>query len=171
MATPVGAPGQPAAQTAGLASGGAGSRRFRGAGNYLALLPFHAYVGIFLILPTLIIAVGAFLTASGEVTLDNVSKLFTSSVFIDAFVKSIQLSVATAIGGAVVGGLLAWAVVQGDPNGLMRQLVVAASGVLAQFGGVMLAFAFLATFGFRALVPNLMEALNLNILPDPSWLY
>ena len=171
MATPVGAPGQPAAQTAGLASGGAGSRRFRGAGNYLALLPFHAYIGIFLILPTLIIAVGAFLTASGELTLDNVSKLFTSSVFIDAFVKSIQLSVATAIGGAVVGGLLAWAVVQGDPNGLMRQLVVAASGVLAQFGGVMLAFAFLATFGFRALVPNLMEALNLNILPDPSWLY
>ena len=40
--------------------------------------------------------------------------------------------------------MLAWAVATGDPGGGLRQLVVAASGVLAQFGGVMLAFAFLA---------------------------
>jgi len=159
-------------KVAGPASRGAGDRTFGRVGNSLALIPFHAYVLVFLILPTLIVSVGAFTTSNGSVTLDNVRQLFTSDVFADAFVKSIQLSVATAILGAVIGGLLAWAVVRGDPNGLLRQLVVAASGVLAQFGGVMLAFGFLATFGFNALVPNLFtKTLHLNVLPDPSWLY
>jgi putative spermidine/putrescine transport system permease protein len=170
--SPVDASGPVDAQSAGLASGGAGSRRFRGAGNYLALLPFHAYVGVFLILPTLIVAVGAFTTIDGRPTLDNVSRLFTDSVFVDTFVRSIQLAVATAIGGAIIGGLLAWAIVRGDPNGLLRQFVIAASGVLAQFGGVMLAFAFLATFGFNALVPVFFrDVLHVEVLTDPTWLY
>ncbi len=113
----VGTPGQPTAQTAGLASGGAGSRRFRGAGNYLALVPFHAYIGVFLILPTLIVTIGAVTTASGAPTLDNISVLFTDVAIGDAFVRSIQLSIATAIVGAVLGGLLGWAVARGIRTG------------------------------------------------------
>jgi putative spermidine/putrescine transport system permease protein len=141
-------------------------------GNSLALVPFHAYVLVFLILPTLIVSLGAFTTSTGSITFDNANALFTSDVFVGAFAKSIQLSVATAILGAIIGGLLAWAVARGDPNGLLRQLVVAASGVLAQFGGVMLAFGFLATFGFNGLVTVLFtKTLHLSVLPDPSWLY
>ena len=34
-------------------------------------------------------------------------------MFVDAFVASIELAVGTAIIGAIVGGLLAWAVVAG----------------------------------------------------------
>lgn len=162
------APSSPAA--AGPASSGAGTSRFRGAGNYLALIPFHLYVGVFLVLPTLIVTIGAFTTTEGEFTLDNIVALFTTDLFIDAFVKSIQLAVITAILGAVLGGLLAWAVVRGDPNGLLRQLVIAASGVLAQFGGVMLAFAFLATFGFNGLITVLIKS-NLGVALDMSWLY
>jgi putative spermidine/putrescine transport system permease protein len=168
----VDAPGPITVQTAGSATGGAGSRRFRGAANYLALLPFHLYVGLFLILPTLIVAIGAVTTADGQPTLDNISRLFADTVFIDAFVKSIQLAVGTAIGGAIFGGLLAWAVVRGDPNGLLRQVVIAASGVLAQFGGVMLAFAFLATFGFNGLATLfLRDVLHVDLLTDASWIY
>jgi putative spermidine/putrescine transport system permease protein len=160
------------AQTAGLASGGAGSRRLRGAGNYLALIPFHLYVGVFLILPTLIVAYGAFTTADGRFTFDNVNRLFSDEVYVDAFVRSIQLAVGTAIAGAVIGGMLCWAVVRADPDGLLRQLVIAVSGVLAQFGGVMLAFAFLATFGFNGLVTLLFrDVLHIDILSDASWLY
>jgi len=169
---PVSAPRPPTAQTVGPASGGAGARRLRGLGNYLALVPFHAYVGLFLILPTLIVAVGAFTTTEGQFTLDNVSRLFTDEVYVSAFTRSIQLAVGTAIGGAIIGGLLAWAVVRGDPDGLLRQVVIAVSGVLAQFGGVMLAFAFLATFGFNGLVTILFkDVLQVNILTDASWLY
>jgi putative spermidine/putrescine transport system permease protein len=173
MTEPAGdVPAPGTAETAGLASGEAGSRRMRGAENYLALLPFFLYVGLFLILPTLIIAIGAFTTAKGQPTLDNVSRLFTDSVYVDTFIKSIQLAVLTAIGGAIFGGLLAWAVVRGDPNGFLRQLVIAASGVLAQFGGVMLAFAFLATFGFNGLVTIfLRDIVHIGLLTDAAWLY
>ena len=168
----VGAPTPSDDPIAGSASSGAGGGSFRRARNVLALVPFHVYVLIFLVLPTLIVALGSITTADGGITLDNIRQLFTTDVFVDAFVKSIQLSIATAILGAVIGGILAWAVARGNPNGLLRQLVVAASGVLAQFGGVMLAFAFLATFGFNAIVTNVFkDTLHLDLLSDPSWLY
>jgi len=163
-------PAPSSSAAAGPASSGAGASRFRGAGNYLALVPFLLYVGLFLILPTLIVTIGAFSTSSGQGTLDNVAAMFTTDVFIDAMVKSLQLAVITAILGAILGGLLSWAVVRGDPNGLLRQLVIAASGVLAQFGGVMLAFAFLATFGFNGLITVLIKN-NLGVALDMSWLY
>jgi len=162
----------PGTQAAGPATRGAGSRRLRGARNYLALVPFHAYVALFLILPTLIVAVGAFTTADGALTLSNIGHAFTDDVFVSAFTKSIQIAIVTAILGAIFGGLLAWAIARGDPNGQLRQVVIAASGVLAQFGGVMLAFAFLATFGFNGLVTVFFkEWLHLNVLPNASWLY
>jgi putative spermidine/putrescine transport system permease protein len=162
----------PGTQAAGPASRGAGSRRLRGARNYIALIPFHAYVGVFLILPTLIVTVGAFTTLEGGLTLDNVIRMFTDDTFVSAFLKSIQLALTTAIAGAIFGALLAWAVARGDPNGQLRQVVVAASGVLAQFGGVMLAFAFLATFGFNGLVTLFFsDVIQFDVLPDPSWLY
>lgn len=163
---------RPPAASAGPASSGTGSRRLRGAANYLALIPFLAYVGLFMIVPTLIVAIGAFTTAHGEFTLDNISRLLTDEVSVEAFVRSIELAVSTAIAGAIIGALLAWAVVRGDPEGLLRQLVIAASGVLAQFGGVMLAFAFLATFGLQGLVTIfLRDTLHTDLLSDASWLY
>jgi len=169
---PVTAPASSGTTATGPATGGAGSRRFRGARDYLALVPFHLYVGLFLILPTLIVAIGAFTTAQGGFTLDNVGRLFTDDVLVSAFMKSIQLAITTAIAGAIFGALLAWAVVRGDPNGQLRQVVIAASGVLAQFGGVMLAFAFLATFGFNGLVTIFFKSyLKVDVLSDASWLY
>jgi putative spermidine/putrescine transport system permease protein len=169
-ATPASMPAPSSSAAAGPARSGAGASRFKGAGNYLALIPFHAYVGLFLVLPTLFVVVGAFSDGNGQFTLDNFRTMFTTDVFIDSFIKSLQLAVITAILGALGGGLLAWAVVRGDPQGLLRQLVIAASGVLAQFGGVMLAFAFLATFGFNGLVTVIIKN-NLGVNLDMSWLY
>ncbi len=163
-------PAPSSSTAAGPASSGAGASRFRGAGSYVALIPFHAYVGLFLVLPTLIVMIGAFSSQSGQLTLENVQAMFTSSAFIASFIKSFQLAVITALLGAIFGGLLAWAVVRGDPNGVLRQLVISACGVLAQFGGVMLAFAFLATFGFGALVPTFLTNLGVKGY-DPQWLY
>ena len=54
--------------------------------------------------------------------------------------------------GAVLGALLAWAVWSGPSEGPLRRSVTAAAGVLAQLGGVMLAFAFIATIGLSGLV-------------------
>ncbi len=154
----------------GSAHGGADSGRARRVGNYAGLLPFHVYVLIFLVAPTVIVTMGAFSTSGGGFTLDNLRAIVTRHDFMDAFVASIELSAVTAIGGAIFGGLLAWAVVRGDPDGLFRQLVIAGAGVLAQFGGVMLAFAFFATVGPRGFVSQLFaSAAHLNL--DPLWLY
>jgi putative spermidine/putrescine transport system permease protein len=62
-------------------------------------------------------------------------------------VNSTVISVVSAFVGAVAGALLAYAVATGNPRGVLRRIVTSASGVLAQFGGVTLAFAFLATIG------------------------
>ena len=59
----------------------------------------------------------------------------------------LELSLISSLIGAVFGAVLAYAVASGNPDGLIRRLYLAGSGVLAQFGGVTLAFAFLATIG------------------------
>ena len=169
QATP---PASAEAPATGLASGGAGSRRLRHAGTYAGLAPFLLYVTIFLLLPTLLVVVGAFQDDEGAVTLANLRAVVSEQAYIDAFVRSIQLSVATALAGAMLGGLLAWAVASGDPEGLLRHVVVAASGVLAQFGGVMLAFAFLATFAFNGLVTVIFrDWIGVDLLSSGRWVY
>ncbi|MEO8228363.1 MAG: ABC transporter permease [Chloroflexota bacterium] len=170
--TPASTPASSGSSAASPVIDGAGPRRLRGAPNYLAFLPFLAFVGLFLIVPTLVVAVGAITSTKGGFTLDNVSRLFTDEVFVSAFMRSIQLAVGTAIIGAIFGALLAWAVARGDPNGQLRQVVLAASGVLAQFGGVMLAFAFLATFAGTGLVTLFFKnILHVGVPYDTTWLF
>jgi len=63
------------------------------------------------------------------------------------FIGSLKLCLLSSVAGAVFGAVLAYAVASGDPDGLIRRLYLSVSGVLAQFGGVTLAFAFLVTVG------------------------
>lgn len=165
--------GVPAAEPgAGSASSGAGSPRRRRLGPYVGLLPFFAFISVFLLLPTLIVALGAFQDATGALTLTNIEAVFSGPAYGDAFVRSIQLSIMSALAGATLGALLAWAVASGNPGGWLRQTVIAASGVLAQFGGVMLAFAFLASFGFSGLLTVMLEeALGSDVTGGGTWLY
>jgi putative spermidine/putrescine transport system permease protein len=157
---------------AGSTSRGAGSRRGLRLGPYVGLLPFFLYVSIFLLLPMVIVAIGAFQDANGSFTLSNLDAVLSGPEYADSFILSLKLSIITAVAGAIVGALLAWAVAQGNPDGLLRQTVVAASGVLAQFGGVMLAFAFLATFGFSGwITQSLQHFFGLDNLAAGTWLY
>lgn len=157
---------------AGLAAGGAGSGRSRRAATYLPMVPFFAFVGVFLLLPTFLVLIGAFQRPDGSFTLENLRVILTQPRYLQAFGRSIQLSVTTALIGAILGGLLAWAVASRGPGGWLRQLVIAASGVLAQFGGVMLAFAFLAAFGANGLLTlALRDVVGLDLTRDSTWLY
>jgi putative spermidine/putrescine transport system permease protein len=157
---------------AGPATSGTGSQRGRWAGTYLPMVPFFAYVGLFLLIPTVYVLVGAFQSADGSPSLENISAVFRDPRYLAAFGRSVQLSLVTALAGAIFGGLLAWAVSVGGPGGKLRQVSVAVSGVLAQFGGVMLAFAFLATFGFNGLVTILLkDNLGVDLTKDSGWLY
>ncbi|MBC7640043.1 MAG: ABC transporter permease subunit [Rhodoferax sp.] len=124
--------------------------RVRG-GALLGVAPFLAFTTIFLAVPTLVVVVGAFVDTGGRPTLANVAGL-RQGYILDALLSTLELSLTTAVIGAVVGALLAYAVVTAAPDGMLRRSVSAVCGVLAQFGGVTLAFAFLATVGSQGFV-------------------
>ncbi|MFI5282607.1 MAG: ABC transporter permease [Candidatus Dormibacterales bacterium] len=163
------AAGNPALNTAARPSGG---RRFSlsSLGAWVGALPFIAYVGLFLLLPTAIIVGGSFLSKDGGFTLANFSDI-NKPYIIKAFTNSLIISAASALIGAVGGAVLAYALVTGNPQGFLRRTVTSASGVLAQFGGVTLAFAFIATLGTEGFVTKFLLSHNVDIFSGGIWLY
>ena len=160
-------PGRIATRGSRPRHGGAGSFRLRHARDYLAGLPFFVYVTLFLLAPDRDRRASA---RSRRTTARRRSRTSARSSasedFREAFVRSIVLSVTD---GDRRGGPRRPARVGGrrlpSPGSWLRRNVIAASGVLAQFGGVMLAFAFLATFGFNGIATMFMrESSALDLL-------
>jgi len=150
------------------------ARRPSGGGRRLSMdwigaVPFFGYVALFLLLPTAIVVVGAFFGPQG-LTLSNLTTM-NKGFIVSAFLNSVILSAASAIIGAVGGAILAYAVATGDRNGVFRRLVVSACGVLAQFGGVTLAFAFIATIGGAGFLTLWLQQRGLDIYAGGVWLY
>ncbi len=92
------------------------------------------------------IVVGAFQTADGSFTLDNIYGLFTPSI-LAAYWISIKISIASALLGCLTGFAVSSAVVFGGLPKWIRGPLLTFSGVASNFAGVPLAFAFLATLG------------------------
>jgi putative spermidine/putrescine transport system permease protein len=114
--------------------------------NWVGTVPFFAYVGIFLLWPTGIVVVDALKNPNGAWAFSNFTELF-NPVVRGYFIGSFKLCVLSSVAGAVLGAILAYAVASGDPDGIVRRLYIAVSGVLAQTGGVILAFSFLVLIG------------------------
>jgi putative spermidine/putrescine transport system permease protein len=161
------AAGNPAVSTAAARPAG-GGRRLPIA--WVAVVPFFAYVGLFLLLPTLVIAWGSFTTKSGSLTFSNFTSI-NQPYLVKAFVQSAAISAVSALVGALAGALLAYAIVTGNPRGMLRRAVTSASGVLAQFGGVTLAFSFIATLGTTGIVTIFLKQHGIDIFPNGIWLY
>ncbi|OKH78824.1 ABC transporter permease subunit [Mycolicibacterium sp.] len=142
------------------------ARRVRDA---LPLLPFVAVVTVFLIVPTVTVIVMAFF-ADGSFSLVRIAALFSGTA-LSALGKSVVLSASTAVLGAVFGAALSWLIVSSPPSSMLRRSVLALCSVLAQFGGVALAFAFLATVGLNGVLTLwVQEHLGWN-LAGSGWLY
>src|SRR5215203_5080455 len=97
------------------ASRGRALGRRRPSSALLGVVPFFAYTTVFLLVPTLVVVVGALLDDDGGFTLGNVEALSSPAV-LRALRNSVVLSAATAVGGAVVGGILAYAVSTGSAS-------------------------------------------------------
>ena len=155
---------------------GSGARRFqsplrtaptpvRHAARYLGVVPFLAYIVIFLIVPLVAILAGAFQNPdTGAFTWSNVTTAVHGS-YLHGFEQSLELSLITAVIPGVCGLLLAYAIFtdRGRAAAALRQVVITASGVFANFGGVPLAFLFIASFGSSALVTGWLSDIGLNI--------
>ncbi|ORA26916.1 ABC transporter permease [Mycobacterium aquaticum] len=135
----------------------------------LPLLPFLVVVTVFLIVPTVTVVVMAFF-ADGSFSFGRITALFSPTA-LAALGKSVLLSGSTALLGAVLGAVLAWLIVSSPPSSMVRRSVLAPCSVLAQFGGVALAFAFLATIGLNGVLTVwAREHLGWD-LAGSGWLY
>ncbi|MFJ4370077.1 ABC transporter permease [Streptomyces chartreusis] len=125
-------------------------RRRRAVGGWLAVLPLLVFTALAFGLPALAMLNGAFTvkdpaTGASSYTADNLTNSLQGA-YLTALLGSVKLSAVSAALGALVGLPLAQAVVTSRFRAL-REAVLTASGVLANFGGVPLAFAFVATLG------------------------
>jgi putative spermidine/putrescine transport system permease protein len=135
------------------------TRRRPPAPAWVGTVPFFAYVGIFLLLPTGIVVYNAFKNPNGGYSLAGLKALGNSEIR-GFFTGSLELCLVSSLTGAIFGAILAYAVASGNPDGLVRRLYLAVSGVLAQFGGVTLAFAFLVLIGPVGLLTHASWYLN-----------
>ena len=131
--------------------------------DWLGIAPFTIFALLFLILPTVYLVAGAFLTPDGAFTFDNIRGLFTDSIM-SSYMISIKISVASALGGALLGFYLAWALVLGGLPTWLRHAFLTFSGVASNFAGVPLAFSFVATLGRQGLITIiLMNLFHFNL--------
>ncbi|MFD5406866.1 ABC transporter permease [Streptomyces griseorubiginosus] len=128
----------------------AASQRRRRVPGWLAVVPLLVVTAIAFGVPALAMLNGAFTAknpASGATSYTTAN--LTDSLqgaYLTALVGSVKLSALSAALATVLGLFLAQAVVTSRFRSL-REAVLTASGVLANFGGVPLAFAFVATLG------------------------
>lgn len=163
-ADPSGGPAAPASSSPVVAPA---RRRRRPAGPWTAALPLLAFFAVGFGLPAVAIVTGAFTlspdagSGAGSFTTANLTDS-VQGAYRTALLSSVELSALTALIGTLVGLPLAQAVVTSRFR-VVREAVLTASGVLANFGGLPLAFAFVATLG------NAGELTKLFHLTDHGW--
>ncbi|MFD8721827.1 ABC transporter permease [Streptomyces sp. NPDC059629] len=128
----------------------ASQKRRRRAPGWLAVVPLLAFTAVAFGLPAIAMLNGAFTVKDPTSGVSSYTgQNLTNSLqgpYLTALIGSVKLSAISAVIAALLGLPLAQAVVSSRSRAL-RDAVLTASGVLANFGGVPLAFAFVATLG------------------------
>jgi putative spermidine/putrescine transport system permease protein len=137
-AAPISEPGAPTARPA--------RRAFNW--SFLGVVPFFLFAVVFMLFPIGFLVVGSFKDSANHdaFTLGNYANLGTQQVG-KAFANSIEISLVTAIAGAIFGLLLAYAVILGGLPRFFRTFLMTFSGVASNFAGIPLALAFIFTVG------------------------
>jgi putative spermidine/putrescine transport system permease protein len=129
---------------------------------WLGVLPFFLFAAMFLIAPAASLLVGAFQDHDGAFTLANIGRLRQPSIRLSYWL-SLEVSVASAMLGAAGGFALALAASRGGLPRWLRPTLMTFSGVAANFAGIPLAFAFMATLGRLGLVTVLLRNLGFDL--------
>ena len=123
---------------------------------WVGTLPFFLYAFCFLLLPAAVVTIGAFQDTTGSFTLSNIHFLFKQP-YIRDFKNSIEVSLVTALAGAGLGLLMAYAAIREGTPRWIRATLTTFSGVAANFAGIPLAFAFIATLGTLGIVTQVLN--------------
>jgi len=125
------------------------------------LFPLIIFISVFFFWPIGAVLINAFKDNDGSFTWANYQLLFQEP-YNKAFYNSIKLGLISALTGAIPGALIAVAIQQRGSVRL-KKLISSISGVLANTGGVPLAFMFLAAFGPEGLATLACKAIGLDI--------
>ncbi|MBI3166544.1 MAG: ABC transporter permease subunit, partial [Chloroflexi bacterium] len=125
--------------------------------TWLGVAPFLLFAVLFLFLPSLRLVTASFTNPDGAFTLENVAQLVSEPFILNAYKLSIQISAITALGGGLLGFLMAYAVTVGGLPKPLRSMLITFSGVASNFAGVPLAFAFVATLGRQGFVTHILK--------------
>ena len=139
--------------------------------DWLGVVPFAIFVIAFLILPSSRLITDSFQDAKGAFTLENFVLLFKDPLILKAYSNSIQISIITSLVGGIFGFLVAYAITIGRAPGWMRSGLMTYSGMAANFGGVPLAFAFIATVGRTGFLTALLRMVGYDIYQHGFSLY
>jgi len=157
-----------------IATAGAAPARYarllRRVRRWLGIVPFGVYVTLGLLIPMIAVAIGAFQSPSGGWTASNV-RFATHGVYLHGYEESILLSVYAAVLPGLFGLLIAYAISSSKRRGPLRQVIITASGVFANFGGVPLAFLFIVTLGSTSLVTGWLKVLGWDVYGHGFSLY
>jgi putative spermidine/putrescine transport system permease protein len=136
------------------------------------LVPFAAYIILGLFIPLIAVLIGAFQNAStGAWTFSNID-IAAHGAYLKGFENSLELSLIASILPGIFGLLIAYAIFTAKGGGkVLRQMVITASGVFANFGGVPLAFLFIASLASTALITGWLNDIGLNIYNDGFTLF
>jgi len=169
-------PGAPGPQGSGAQAASGRSARlilptaWRWLRRILGIVPFGAYVTLGLLLPMVAVAIGAFQNTNGGFTLSNIHAA-THGIYLHGFWQSIILSLVSSILPGIFGLLIAYALFTAKRGNVLRQVTITASGVFANFGGVPLAFLFIASLGSTGLITHWLKNIGLDIYAHGFTLY
>jgi putative spermidine/putrescine transport system permease protein len=123
---------------------------------WLGLLPFFAYALAFLFVPAGEVIVGAFKNAHGHATTEHIRQI-VHQPYRQQYWLTIKVSLITAGLGCLFGLAIAYAVIREGTPRVVRTVVTTFSGVAANFAGIPLAFAFIATLGTIGIVTRFLK--------------
>ncbi len=156
--------------TAVRIAGSPAAARSRGGRAAFALLPFAALVGLFLLLPTVSLVWGSFHDSkTGSFTFANYTYL-SRPLDLVPFANSLELSLASTLLGGLVGLLIAQAIVS-SRRPIIQEIATTFSSVAANFAGVPLAFAFIATLGANGLLTKTLLGAGIDLYGGGFKLY
>jgi putative spermidine/putrescine transport system permease protein len=107
------------------------------------------------------VLIGAFQSVDGGFTLSNMREILNEP-YRTSFKNSIEVSLVTALAGGALGFFIAYSAIREGTPRFLRTAITTFSGVAANFAGIPLAFAFIATAGTIGVVTSFLTSLGFN---------
>jgi len=130
--------------------------------RWLPALPLLVVIGGLLLAPALLLVVQSFVGTNG-LTLDLWTRVLSSELNQQAILTSVVLGVACATIATIVGAPMAWLISRMFAKS--RAGWLALLNVAANFGGIGLAFAYIAVLGTQGMITLGLQGLGIGFVP------